>query len=131
MIPPSTSVALGVHPGAAHPGAAASAMIGAAAAWIAAFVLIAATFFAAPLHAQDKGGGADAAITQQVERFLARDATLRSMEIHVETLDGVVNLRGFVRTLEDIARAGGIAGAVSGVSAVRNRLRVADRPSRS
>ena len=46
-------------------------------------------------------------------------------------LDGVVNLTGFVRTLEDIARAGAVAKQVSGVSAVRNGLRVADRPSRA
>ena len=36
-----------------------------------------------------------------------------------------------VRTLEDIARAGAVAKRVSGVSAVRNDLRVADRPSRA
>ena len=100
-----------------------------AAAWAAAFVLVAAAFCTGP--AQDKGMGSDAAITRQVERGLAGDATLRSMEIHVQTLEGVVSLRGFVRTLEDIAKAGSIAKAVSGVSAVRNGLRVANRPSRA
>jgi osmotically-inducible protein OsmY len=47
------------------------------------------------------------------------------------TLDGVVRLTGFVRTLDDIARAGAVAKRVSGVSAVRNGLRVANRPSQA
>lgn len=103
----------------------------AAASWIAILVLAAAAFGAGALHAQEKGGASDAAITRQIEHGLASDATLRGMEIHVETLDGVVSLTGFVRTLEDIARAGAVAKRVSGVSAVRNGLRVADRPSRA
>ncbi len=101
--------------------------------WMAILVLAAgaAAFAAGALHAQEKDGGSDASITRQIEQDLARDAALRGMEIHVETLDGVVNLTGFVRTLEDVARAGAVAKRVSGVSAVRNGLRVADRPSRA
>jgi osmotically-inducible protein OsmY len=94
-------------------------------------VLVVATFAAGAPHAQEKGGGSDASITQRIEHGLGLDSALRGMEIHVETLDGVVNLRGFVRTLEDIARAGAVAKRVSGVSTVRNGLRVADRPSRA
>lgn len=94
-------------------------------------VLAVAAFGAGALQAQEKGGGSDASITRQVEHGLASDAALRGMAIRVETLDGVVNLTGFVRTLEDIARAGAVAKRVSGVSAVRNGLRVADRPSRA
>ena len=94
-------------------------------------LVLAASFGLGAVHAQEKGGGSDAAITQQIEHGLARDAVLRGMEIYVETLDGVVNLTGFVRTLEDIARAGAVASGVSGVSAVRNGLRVGDRPSRA
>lgn len=111
----------------------------AAATWLATLLLgmailllmAAAIFGTGALHAQEKGGGSDAAITRQIEHGLARDAALKGMEIYVETLDGVVNLTGFVRTLEDIARAGAVAKGVSGVSAVRNGLRVADRPSRA
>jgi BON domain len=103
----------------------------AAVTWMAILVLAAAAFGAGALHAQEKGGGSDASITRQVEEGLARDTALRGMKIRVETLDGVVNLTGFVRTLEDIARAGAVAKRVSGVSAVRNDLRVADRPSRA
>jgi len=98
---------------------------------ILAMLILAATFGFGALQAQDKAGGSDASITRQIQQDLASDAALRGMEIHVETLDGVVNLTGFVRTLEDIARAGAVAKRVSGVSAVRNGLRVADRPSRA
>lgn len=94
-------------------------------------VLAATAFGAGALQAQEKGGGSDAAITRQIEQGLARETALRGMEIYVETFDGVVNLTGFVRTLEDVARAGAVAKRVSGVSAVRNGLRVADRPSRA
>jgi hypothetical protein len=103
----------------------------AAVTWMAILVLAAAAFGAGALRAQEKAGGSDASITRQVEEGLARDAALRGMKIRVETLDGVVNLTGFVRTLDDIARAGAVAKRVSGVSAVRNDLRVADRPSRA
>jgi len=98
---------------------------------IIAMLVLAATLGIGALHAQEKAGGSDAAITRQIEHGLASDAELRGMEIHVETLGGVVNLTGFVRTLEDIARAGAVASRVSGVSAVRNGLRVGDRPSRA
>lgn len=98
---------------------------------IVAMLVLAATFGVGALHAQEKAGASDAAITQQIERGLASDAVLRGMEIYVETLGGVVKLTGFVRTLEDVARAGAVARRVSGVSAVRNGLRVRDRPSRA
>jgi osmotically-inducible protein OsmY len=98
---------------------------------IIAMLVLAATFGVGTLHAQEKGGGSDASITRQIEEGLARDVALRGMEIHVETLDGVVSLTGFVRSLEDVARAGAVAQRISGVSAVRNGLRVADRPSRA
>jgi osmotically-inducible protein OsmY len=105
--------------------------LGALAAWILALVLVAGTFAAGRSVAQDKPASSDAAITAQVQRVLANDASLKRMEIYVETLNGVVNLRGFVRSLEDIAKAGSLAGAVSGVSTVRNGLRVANRPSQA
>jgi osmotically-inducible protein OsmY len=98
---------------------------------IVAMLVLAAAFGAGALHAQEKSLGSDASITRQIQHGLARDAELSGMEIHVETLHGVVHLTGFVRTLEHVARAGAVAKRVSGVSAVRNGLRVADRPSRA
>ena len=88
-------------------------------------LLLAAAFTAA--QAQERPGSADAGITKRVERALAEDPFLGSMEIYTETQDRVVNLSGFVRSMDDIAKAGELARAVSGVSAVRNGLRVVNR----
>src|ERR1051326_5113970 len=120
------------------------------AAWVAAGLLVAATLAPGPRPGHGAAGGAaagaaapgqvqdateatpaDAAITQRVENALAKDPFLRSQEIYVETQDGVVNLTGFVRSLDGIARAEELARGVRGVSAVRNGLRVANRPSQA
>jgi hyperosmotically inducible protein len=82
-------------------------------------------------QAQVKLSSPDAAITTRIVGAFARDPFLRGMDIQVETQSGVVSLTGFVRSLDDIVKAGELARAVSGVSAVRNSLRVADRPSRA
>jgi osmotically-inducible protein OsmY len=96
-------------------------------AWIAALLLVAGTFAVSRAQAQERKGSADDGITQRVQRALAEDPFLGSMEIYIETQDRVVNLSGFVRSEDDIAKAGELARAVSGVSAVRNGLRVGNR----
>lgn len=101
------------------------------AALIAALLLVAFTFAANRAEAQDPPGSADFTISKRVESALAQDRALRDMAIYVETQDGVVNLSGFVRSLEQAAKAGDLARAVRGVMAVRNGLRLADRPSRA
>ena len=105
--------------------------LGTALAWIAAVLLVFAVFGASRSDAQDKGASSDASITRQVKRVLGKEATLARVEIYVETRDGVVNLTGFVRSLEQIAKAGELTRAVAGVNAVRNGLRVANQPSRA
>lgn len=107
------------------------------AAWLLAVLLVVATFDAVRSQAQDKPQAqdkqpiADSTITQRVQRAIAQDRGLADLHIEVRTQDGMVNLTGFVRTLEDIARAGELARAVRGVSGVKNDLRVANRPSRA
>lgn len=108
-----------------------TSMLPALVAWIMAILLVAGTFSAGHSQAQDELPSADASITRRVESAFARDPFLRSQQIYVETQDGVVNLSGFVRSLEDIAKAGDLARGTRGVSAVRNGLRVANRPSRA
>lgn len=103
----------------------------AVAGWIAALVLAAGSLAPGLARAQETPGSDDVSISQQVESALAQERTLAGTQIEVETLDGVVNLRGFVRSLEQAARAGELARAVRGVTSVRNGLRVADRPSRA
>jgi osmotically-inducible protein OsmY len=101
------------------------------AALIAALLLVVATFAATRAQAQGTPGSADFSISKRVESALAQDPALRNLEIYVETQDGVVDLTGFVRSLEQAAKAGDLARAVRGVTAVRNGLRLADRPSRA
>jgi hyperosmotically inducible protein len=101
------------------------------AAWVLAVLLVAATFYSGEPGAQAKPASTDASITMQVQDAIARDPFLRAMQIRVETQSGVVNLNGFVRSVDDIAKAGDLARGVSGVSAVRNGLRVENRPSRA
>jgi osmotically-inducible protein OsmY len=84
-----------------------------------------------PAQAQEKSASPDASITTRVQSVLAKDPSLRSMHIKVETQSGVVSLSGFVRSVADVAKAGDLARAVSGVSGVRNGLRVAIRPDRA
>jgi len=103
----------------------------AVAAWIAVVLLAAGSLVPRASQAQATPGSADVSIRQEVERALAGDQALAGTQIQVETLDGVVNLRGFVRSLEQAARAGELARAVRGVTRVLNGLRVADRPSRA
>jgi osmotically-inducible protein OsmY len=99
------------------------------AAWLLAFLLVAGTFAAGNLRAQAEP--ADAGITAQVQHALAQDPNLGAMNIRVETHGAVVRLSGFVRSVDDIAKAGKLARAVRGVSAVKNGLRVQNRPSQA
>ena len=101
------------------------------AAWLLAVLLVAGTFAAGRAQAQEKRLIDDSTITQRVQRAIAQDRILTNLHIEVRTQDGMVNLTGFVRSLEDIARAEELARAVRGVSGVRNGLQVANRPSRA
>jgi hyperosmotically inducible protein len=96
-----------------------------------AVLLVAGFFVAGNAQAQVKLPSPDASITSRVVGALARDPFLGGMHITVETQSGVVNLSGFVRSVADIKKAGDLARGVSGVSAVRNGLRVENHPSRA
>ena len=100
-------------------------------AWLMVLLFIAGTLSAGPSKAQDKPASPDAAITAGVRAAFAKDRALRGMSIHVETNGAVVDLSGFVRTMDEVSRAGDLARDVPGVSAVRNGLRVANQPSRA
>ena len=66
----------------------------------------------------------DAAITTSVKAKLAVESGLDASQINVETANGRVSLQGSVVNLPAITRAGDIAAAVNGVTAVDNRLLV-------
>jgi osmotically-inducible protein OsmY len=75
--------------------------------------------------------GAAERVSGQAKNGGFDDATLRTMDIGITVLDKVVHLSGFVNSLADMAKAEQLARAVRGVSAVRNSIRVANRPSRA
>lgn len=100
-------------------------------AWLLVLLFAAGAFVTGSSRAQDKPASPDAAITAGVHSAFAKDRRFRSMDIHVETQDAVVSLRGYVRSVDDVGRAGDLAREVDGVMAVRNGLRVANRPSQA
>lgn len=104
-------------------------------AWIASALLAGLCAFtnaAAQDKLQEKGAGfSDAVITELVTSALDKDPELRTMQIDVQTQDGVVRLSGFVDSIGQADRAGELARRIDGVSGVRNSIRVTDRPSRA
>lgn len=95
---------------------------------------IAIFFFAASLStgvlAQYKVAVDDETIFVAVEAALRDAPSLAGDDIEVTSREGTVTLTGFAATMEHIATAGRLAAGVRGVSAVYNRIRVANRPSR-
>ena len=66
----------------------------------------------------------DTAITIKVKAAILDRPTLKLMDIHVETVKGVVHLRGVVASRSAMDEAGKVARSVSGVKSVRNDLRI-------
>ena len=64
----------------------------------------------------------DTAITAKVKASLLGDVAVKSFEIKVETVKGVVQLSGFVDSAEHVARAGEVAARIHGVKEVQNDL---------
>ena len=66
----------------------------------------------------------DSVITTKVKAEIIGDASLKVMEINVETYKGVVQLSGFVTSKEAITKAVAVASAVKGVKSVKNNMQV-------
>lgn len=64
----------------------------------------------------------DSEITAKVKAAIFAEPGLKTLQISVETLEGVVTLTGSVDSPQNADRAGGLAGAVGGVNRVENRL---------
>ena len=64
----------------------------------------------------------DTGITTKVKATLLRDDAVKSFEIKVETMKGVVQLSGFVDTADQKFAAGRDAASVNGVTDVSNNL---------
>ena len=64
----------------------------------------------------------DTVITTRVKTALLKDDAVKSFDVSVETLKGVVQLSGFVNTSAQRSAAGHDASSVDGVKSVRNNL---------
>lgn len=73
----------------------------------------------------------DDKILLEVQSAIHSERSLARSDIQVESRGGIVTLKGFARTMEDIATAGRIARGVRGVAGVNNSIRIAVRPSRA
>ena len=73
-------------------------------------------FAATSEGAEDRSGvPGDDEITARVRDLLRIDAATSSLDLDVETIDGVVYLRGMVQTLDDTDNAANVAARVPGV----------------
>ena len=103
-------------------------------AWVCMLVMLTliALSFAGQSRAQEKGPGfSDDVIGELVKNAFNNDSALRTMDISIDVRDRVVHLRGFVNSMSEMARAEAVARGVQGVAAVKNAIRVANRPSRA
>ncbi|HJW02364.1 MAG TPA: BON domain-containing protein [Azospira sp.] len=66
----------------------------------------------------------DSVITTKVKAAIFDDATLKTHEISVETVKGVVQLSGTVSSAAAVSKAAEVARSVRGVKSVKNELRV-------
>ena len=94
-------------------------------------VLFLAASLSGSLLAQGTAPVDDETIFAAVEAALHGAPSLAGADIEVTTREGAVTLSGSAATMENIATAGRLAAHVRGVSAVYNKIRVANRPSRA
>jgi hyperosmotically inducible periplasmic protein len=66
----------------------------------------------------------DATITAEVKSKLIAEPGVRSLEINVDTYDGIVTLKGDVKSQEQGAVVERIARSASGVKSVKTELRI-------
>lgn len=66
----------------------------------------------------------DAVITTKTKAAIFNEPSLKSAEINVESFKGKVQLSGFVSSQADINRAVEVTRGVSGVSSVKNDMRL-------
>lgn len=89
------------------------------------FIALLATACTSPSrHESARESNADSAVTFRVESRLKADPVTQGSTIAVETMEGVVNLSGFVDTLKERNRALEVVRSVEGVRRVKDSLTV-------
>jgi hyperosmotically inducible protein len=92
---------------------------------IAALTLVAATGCAVTREQETVGAYVDdSVITTRVKTRFVEDKSVDASAVHVETLNGVVMLSGFAKSVTEKKMAESIATKVHGVKAVKNELSV-------
>ncbi len=78
----------------------------------------------APIEGRETSGQYvdDATISTKVRSELIEDQALRAFDIHVETMQDVVQLSGFVDSAQQKLQAENIARSVNGVHNVKNNI---------
>ncbi len=71
-----------------------------------------------------KDAVADTAITTKVKTELMAEPALKSLDVHVETVNGTVMLSGFVPSQAEVDKAVNVARNVKGVNKVQSSLRI-------
>ena len=91
---------------------------------LACFVLVTAFMGCATTQKQESTGQYvdDSVITTKVKAAIFKEATLKTLQINVETYKGVVQLSGFVDSGQNASKAGDLAGSIAGVTEVKNNL---------
>jgi len=90
-------------------------------------VLLMATALGCASTAKQEGTGEyvdDTVITTKVKAAIFNEPTLKSAEINVETFKGVVQLSGFVSSMDAERTAVSVASKVGGVKSVKNDMRL-------
>ena len=64
----------------------------------------------------------DAGITAQIKAAIFAEPSLHMLQIHVDTLKGVVQLSGFVESKDQVMKAVKLARNIRGVKNVRNDI---------
>lgn len=69
----------------------------------------------------------DSGITTRVKTAFIRDPDIHAMNIHVSTVNGMVQLSGFAASQKEIDRAVELATTVSGVESVKNDIELKEQ----
>lgn len=73
----------------------------------------------------------DSVMTAKVKAAIFREGSLETLRINVKTFKAVVQLSGFVDSLQSVDRAEEVAASVAGVVSVENDLVIKDRNFKS
>jgi osmotically-inducible protein OsmY len=73
----------------------------------------------------------DSVITTKVKTAIFKEETLKTLQINVETFKAVVQLSGFVDSLQNVDKAEEVASSVEGVVSVENDLVVKNKNIKS